>query len=84
MVKNLRISVSGFQQPSQPCRCGFAPGGFLHPRTTTPTDSVVKCYDHLAVIQEARYLGVTIDSSMSWNARTDCTIKKARREVGTL
>ena len=45
----------------------------------------MKCDDHaLAVIQEARYLGATTDFSLSWNAQTDCMIKKAQQVVGTL
>ena len=58
---------------------------FLHPQAATPTDLQVKCGDDvLPIIQEAKYLGVTIDSSLSWNAHVNSTIKKVRQAVGTL
>ena len=58
---------------------------FLHPQAATPTDLQVKCGDDvLPIIQEAKYLGVTIDSSLSWNAHINSTIKKVRQAVGTL
>ena len=50
-----------------------------------PADILIRCCDAtLSIVNEYKYLGVIIDSTLSWEAHVDCVVSKVAKKIGTL
>ena len=50
-----------------------------------PADILIRCCDAtLSMVNEYKYLGVIIDSTLSWEAHVDSVVSKVAKKIGTL
>ena len=50
-----------------------------------PADILIRCCDAtLSIVNEYKYLGVIIDSTLSWEAHVDSVVSKVAKKIGTL
>ena len=50
-----------------------------------PADILIRCCDAtLSIVNEYKYLGVIIDSTLSWEAHVDSVVSKVAKTIGTL
>ena len=49
-----------------------------------PADILIRCCDAtLSIVNEYKYLGVIIDSTLSWEAHVDSVVSKVVKKIGT-
>ena len=50
-----------------------------------PADILIRCCDAtLSIVNEYKYLGIIIDSTLSWEAHVDSVVSKVAKKIGTL